>query len=118
MEFEGTKGEWKFTTNHIGGVDSPAETLSITAWNGDRGIIIYDTKVHNQSDIRVMKANAQLNCDAGNLIQNIDYDLPELHKRYLELLEACKDVCNADNQFKLQEARKKCASAVNKDLNK
>jgi len=100
MEFKGTGGEWKWSTCHNGGSDSPAQTIGITAWNGDRGTEVYETKVHDQADLPQMKADAQLIITAR------------------ELLAACMDVCNADNAFKLAEARDKCAKAAKKALNK
>lgn len=89
MEFKGTKGKWELSLNR-------KVILSKEDFNRKD----CDLWEHQYDDLKEMEANAQLIASAP------------------ELLEACIDICNADNTFKLKEAREKAQKAIKKALGK
>lgn len=98
--FKGSKGEWKFK-------EIVNKKLRYRFFmSSDNGSVC---KIPIGNDLLVEKdrANAQLIADAGNVRQQIPFDLPELLKQRNELLEMVKMLNQVNPSFSLYDEAKK-----------
>lgn len=86
-EFKGTKGKWVIKQDHPDG-----QIIGISAQNENDSLDWMSLTLFNAKSIEKQQANAQLIADAGNVRQQINFDLPELLKQRNEMLEMLGEI--------------------------